>query len=261
MAIVSIMGIIAVCSFLGGQASAQTVPVGFQDYTFVRDSTGETWLVLRISTGQYVRVGIPIFPSTDAEIGAVPANNQWIVPGDGARMSFERPSWAVLGQGVGQVATGLQSVAPAAPSIQPAPPPPTTAPVLPPTPVPLPTFTPLPLPTMTPIPPPTIAPIVNESQTKVEGRGDRDSDSFRLNGGNYTIRWDLDVPRNTTSCTFVGKLKNRDNGAIVSVFASDSFVTFGRIGEIRLTSVPSASRYVVDVDGNCEWEVWVIPTL
>jgi hypothetical protein len=253
-AIFSIMGIIAVCSFLGGQASAQ-VPVGFQDYTFVRDSRGDTWLVLRIAAGQFVRVGIPIFPATDAEIAAVPANGQWIIPGDGARMSAERPAWTV-----GGVPAASQSVAPPpAPSIPPAPPTATSTPVLPPTMTPMPTFTPLP--TMTPLPPPTFTPVINEGQRKVEGRGDRDSDAFRLNGGNYAIRWDLDVPRNTTSCTFVGKLQNADTGGIVSVFASDSFVTFGKVGEIRLTSVPGPTRYKVDVDGNCEWEVWVIPTL
>lgn len=260
-AIISMVSIVAVCSFFGGQVSAQTVPAGFQDYTFVRDSSGETWLILRASPGVMVRVGIPIFPATDAEIASVPVNGQWLVPGDGARMSVERPAWALRGT-ISQVTSGIGSVfQPPASSPVAAAVPPTVVPTA--TLTPLPTFTPLPtstpLPTATPWP--TSTPIPSEGIIKREGTGDRDSNTFRLNGGNYTVRWDLDVPRNSgrTSCSFVGKLKNRDTGGVFYTFASDSFVTSGRNGELRLTSVPSASRYVFDVDGDCEWEIWIQP--
>lgn len=72
-----------------GQVFAQS---NIPDGAFVRDSTGNVWLV---AGGQ--RSGVPIYQATDEQIAAVPESGQWLVPagdGTGALVLGGRPEWA-----------------------------------------------------------------------------------------------------------------------------------------------------------------------
>ena len=62
---------------------------------FVVDAAGDTWLILRTGPNSLVRVGVPIYPASEADIAAIPASGQWLIPGDGQRVSTERPDWSV----------------------------------------------------------------------------------------------------------------------------------------------------------------------
>ena len=98
-------GFVMLVSLAFGLGHAFAQP-GIPDGAFVRDSSGNVWLVVG---GQ--RAGVPIYQTTDDQIAAVPDSGQWLVPagdGSGALILGARPSWAVdTGQTAGAGATAI----------------------------------------------------------------------------------------------------------------------------------------------------------
>ncbi|MCC6179388.1 MAG: DUF4352 domain-containing protein [Chloroflexi bacterium] len=90
--------VILIVGLLVGQVSAQTaVPNG----AFVKDAAGDVWLVLG---GERLRV--PLYPSDEATITAIPDSGKWVVPtSEGGVAAGERPDWVSTTQSVVQPAT------------------------------------------------------------------------------------------------------------------------------------------------------------
>lgn len=90
----AVSGVALLCvTFLAGRASA--ADGGFQDWTFVRDSSGTVWLM-----NNGLRTGIPITAASDDQIMAVPESGLWVVPGTSGTMGRQRPDWDVSAGGV-----------------------------------------------------------------------------------------------------------------------------------------------------------------
>lgn len=281
---------IVVGSLVTNRASAQAT---LQDYTFVVDSTGETWLILRTGPGTMIRVGVPIYPASDAEIAAVPATGQWLIPGDTTRVSLERPTWAVTRP------ASVAAPAPAAPApvLAPAVTPPTPVPTVAIVPTAAPTATEIPalLPTatatpqatpasssplfpsatFTPLPashvdlpftsgaPVMLSALAYESEQGYvyKGRGDRDTAKFSLRGGSYLVRWEASVSSKTPdSCDILARFKNEAAGGTFSTFANKRGITTSREDRVRLEAVPAGQSYFFEIDSNCEWEIEIEPS-
>src|SRR3954452_13563965 len=79
---VSVLALMALAFGLG-RASVGTAQAVLSDGLFVRDSGGNTWLIIG---GQRARV--PFRPATDDAIFSVPDSGQWVVPGDGGGLTL-----------------------------------------------------------------------------------------------------------------------------------------------------------------------------
>lgn len=81
-----VIAAIATWAVTSASVSAQN---GIPDGVFVQEKTGTTWLILG---GK--RVAVPLWPASDAEIGAIPRSDRWAVMNDAGQIGAgEQPSW------------------------------------------------------------------------------------------------------------------------------------------------------------------------
>lgn len=208
-------------------AAQSSIPNG----VFVRNSDGLVWLVLE---GE--RIKIPVWQASDEEIAAIPVFDRWaVMDAVGAIVAGDRPAWLVDDPAPAAVAAAQAT--------------PTTVATA--------TRTPRPAATVTPQPRPR-----SDDPVKLSGERSQNTKAFTLSGGNYTARWEIKLPRGSSSCYGGGSLHIVDgNRYVEQLFNALLGDEKGKSadGETELYGL-KAGQYYLDINSGCPWSVEIRPS-